>query len=74
RARFEEAFWCEELGTYAVALDGAKQPCRVRTSNAGQTLFSGMVRQDRARRVAADLMSQKFFSGWGIRTVAVGEA
>ncbi|WP_050629661.1 amylo-alpha-1,6-glucosidase [Bradyrhizobium viridifuturi] len=74
RARFEEAFWCEELGTYAVALDGAKQPCRVRTSNAGQTLFSGMVRQDRARRVAADLMSQRFFSGWGIRTVAVGEA
>ncbi|MES5482341.1 amylo-alpha-1,6-glucosidase [Bradyrhizobium sp. INPA03-11B] len=74
RARFEAAFWCEELGTYAVALDGAKQPCKVRTSNAGQTLFSGMVREDRARRVAADLMSQKFFSGWGIRTVAVGEA
>ncbi|WP_076862600.1 amylo-alpha-1,6-glucosidase [Bradyrhizobium mercantei] len=74
RARFEQAFWCEELGTYAVALDGAKRPCKVRTSNAGQTLFSGMVREDRARRVAADLMSQKFFSGWGIRTVAVGEA
>ncbi|OKO70979.1 amylo-alpha-1,6-glucosidase [Bradyrhizobium sp. NAS96.2] len=74
RARFEEAFWCEELGTYALALDGAKQQCRVRTSNAGQTLFSGMVREDRARRVAADLMSQKFFSGWGIRTVATGEA
>ena len=74
RERFEQAFWCEELGTYAVALDGAKQPCKVRTSNAGQTLFSGMVRQDRARRVAADLMSQKFFSGWGIRTVAAGEA
>lgn len=74
RERFEEAFWCEELGTYAVALDGAKQPCKVRTSNAGQTLFSGMVREDRARRVAAGLMSQKFFSGWGIRTVAAGEA
>jgi glycogen debranching enzyme len=74
RARFEEAFWCEELGTYAVALDGAKQPCKVRTSNAGQLLFTGIVREDRARLVAADLMSQKFFSGWGIRTVAVGEA
>ena len=74
RERFEAAFWCEELGTYALALDGAKQPCKVRTSNAGQTLFSGMVREDRARRVAADLMSQKFFSGWGIRTVAAGEA
>ncbi|WP_342723325.1 amylo-alpha-1,6-glucosidase [Bradyrhizobium sp. B097] len=74
RERFEAAFWCEELGTYALALDGAKQPCKVRTSNAGQTLFSGMVREDRARRVAADLMSQRFFSGWGIRTVAAGEA
>src|SRR5258708_19689218 len=72
--RFEEAFWCEELGTYALALDGAKQPCRVRTSNAGQLLFTGIVREDRARRVASDLMSQKFFSGWGIRTVARGEA
>jgi glycogen debranching enzyme len=74
RERFEEAFWCEELGTYALALDGAKQPCRVRTSNAGQLLFTGIVREDRARRVAADLMSQKFFSGWGIRTVARDEA
>src|SRR6478735_1902476 len=72
--RFEEAFWCEELGTYALALDGAKRPCKVRTSNAGQLLFTGIVRQGRARRVAADLMSHKFFSGWGIRTVARGEA
>jgi glycogen debranching enzyme len=72
--RFEEAFWCEELGTYALALDGAKQPCRVRTSNAGQLLFTGIVREDRARKVAADLMRPHFFTGWGIRTVARGEA
>ena len=39
-----QAFWCEELGTYALALDGDKQPCRVRTSNAGQLLFTGIVR------------------------------
>ncbi|MBB5048921.1 glycogen debranching enzyme [Rhodopseudomonas rhenobacensis] len=73
-ARFEEAFWCEELGTYALALDGAKRPCRVRTSNAGQLLFTGIVREDRARLVAADLLGPQFFSGWGIRTVARGEA
>ncbi|MGV7214543.1 amylo-alpha-1,6-glucosidase [Bradyrhizobium sp. UFLA05-112] len=72
-ARFEDAFWCEELGTYALALDGAKRPCKVRTSNAGQLLFSGMIREDRARKVAADLMRPYFFSGWGIRTVALGE-
>jgi glycogen debranching enzyme len=72
--RFEAAFWCDELGTYALALDGAKQPCRVRTSNAGQLLFTGIVRADRARMVASDLMRPHFFTGWGIRTVARGEA
>lgn len=72
--RFEAAFWCEDLGTYALALDGAKQPCKVRTSNAGQLLFTGIVREDRGRLVAADLMRSHFFSGWGIRTVASGEA
>jgi glycogen debranching enzyme len=71
--RFEQAFWCDDLGTYALALDGAKRPCKVRSSNAGQLLFSGMVREDRARKVAADLMRPHFFSGWGIRTVALGE-
>jgi glycogen debranching enzyme len=72
--RFEAAFWCDELGTYALALDGKKQPCRVRTSNAGQLLFTGIVREDRARMIAADLMRSHFFTGWGIRTVARGEA
>ncbi len=72
--RFEEAFWCEELGTYALALDGEKRPCAVRTSNAGQLLFTGIVCEDRARMVAADLMRPHFFTGWGIRTVARGEA
>jgi glycogen debranching enzyme len=72
--RFEKAFWCDELGTYALALDGAKEPCRVRSSNAGQLLFTGIARQDRARMVGADLMRPHFFTGWGIRTVAQGEA
>ena len=72
--RFEKSFWCDQLGTYALALDGIKQPCRVRTSNAGQLLFTGIAREDRARMVAADLMRPHFFTGWGIRTVARGEA
>jgi glycogen debranching enzyme len=72
--RFEEAFWCDELGTYALALDGAKRPCRVRTSNAGQLLFTGIARADRAQMVATELMRPHFFTGWGIRTVAQGEA
>jgi len=72
--RFEEAFWCEEIGTYALALDGDKRPCRVRSSNAGHVLMSGLASCDRARRVADGLMRPQFLSGWGIRTVAMGEA
>jgi glycogen debranching enzyme len=68
--RFEQAFWCEELGTYALALDGNKRPCRVSTSNAGQVLYSGIASAERARRVVEALMSEPGFSGWGVRTVA----
>jgi len=72
--RFEAAFWCPEIETYALALDGDKNPCRVRTSNAGQVLFTGIASPDRATRVAHGLLQPRFFSGWGIRTVAIGEA
>jgi glycogen debranching enzyme len=72
--KFEAAFWCPELETYALALDGAKQPCQVRTSNAGQLLFTGIARPERASLVADGLLSARFFSGWGIRTLARGEA
>ena len=68
--RFEAAFWCEDIGTYAIALDGQKRPCRVRTSNAGQVLYSGIAAPEHAEAVMRDLMSPSFFSGWGIRTVA----
>jgi glycogen debranching enzyme len=71
--RFEAAFWCEPLGTYAIALDGDKRPCEVRTSNAGQVLFSGIAAPERAARISNLLLDQTFFSGWGIRTVASSE-
>ncbi|HEY0526591.1 MAG TPA: amylo-alpha-1,6-glucosidase [Stellaceae bacterium] len=74
RDKFEAAFWCEEIGTYALALDGKKQPCRVRSSNAGHTLLCGLASPERARRVAEALMDERGFSGWGIRTIANGEA
>lgn len=73
RRRFEAAFWCEDLSTYALALDGDKRPCRVRTSNAGHCLFAGIASEECARRVAATLTSEASFSGWGVRTVAAGE-
>ena len=74
RQNFESAFWCEELGTYALALDAAKQPCQVRSSNAGHVLLTGIASVHNARKVAATLMSPSGFSGWGVRTIAEGEA
>jgi glycogen debranching enzyme len=72
--QFEAAFWCPEIETYALALDGAKRPCAVRTSNAGQVLLTGIAHPARAALVAKCLLRPDFFSGWGIRTVARGEA
>jgi glycogen debranching enzyme len=74
RVRIEHAFWCDEIGTYALALDGAKQPCRVRSSNAGHLLLAGVASRERAGRVAEQLLGSAFFSGWGVRTVGAGEA
>ncbi len=74
KARFEAAFWCPDLETYALALDGEKSPCRVLTSNAGHALTTGIADPDRAARVAAQLMGSRLFSGWGIRTLGAGEA
>ncbi|HEY1505041.1 MAG TPA: amylo-alpha-1,6-glucosidase, partial [Stellaceae bacterium] len=70
----ERTFWIEEINTYALALDGQKAPCRVRASNAGHVLFAGLTSQARAEQVARALMAPEFFSEWGIRTVAHGEA
>ena len=74
RTKFEEQFWCDDLGMYALALDGQKRPCRVRTSNAGHCLFSGIASLQRGRQVAEALLSADFFTGWGIRTVACTES
>jgi glycogen debranching enzyme len=70
RRNFEEMFWDEDLGTYALALDGDKQACRVRSSNAGQVLFTGIAAPGRAARVISGLFEGDFFSGWGIRTIS----
>ncbi|MGB9363532.1 MAG: hypothetical protein WCA99_18150, partial [Candidatus Sulfotelmatobacter sp.] len=59
--------------TYALALDGHKQPCRVRASNAGHCLYTGIASPERARRVAETLLQPESFSGWGVRTLASSE-
>lgn len=73
KQRFEESFWCEDIGTYALALDGEKKPCRVRSSNAGHTLFAGICSNEHASTAARTLLAEDSFSGWGIRTLSSRE-
>lgn len=73
RTTFDAAFWCDNIATYALALDGDKRPCRVRSSNAGHALMSGIALPHRAAPLAVTLLSRDGSSGWGIRTLAQGE-
>lgn len=74
RRQFDDAFFDGKLGTFIMALDGEKRPCRVRSSNAGHTLFTGLAYPGRAPTVVRTLMSKPSFSGWGVRTVPATEA
>lgn len=74
RRDFNNAFWCEEIGSFALALDGGKRQCSVRSSNAGHALLTGLADFDLARRAAKTLMDAGSMSGWGIRTIATSEA
>ena len=71
---FHQRFWSEELSTYVLALDGQKRQCRVKASNAGHCLYTGIVDKRYARTVAHTLMTPNSFSGWGVRTLASSEA
>jgi glycogen debranching enzyme len=74
KAAFAEAFWCEDLGSYALALDGRKRPCRVRSSNSGHVLLCGLALPAHAQAVSQTLLTDDHFSGWGVRTLATSAA
>jgi glycogen debranching enzyme len=71
RQRFEQAFWCDDIGLYALALDGGKRKrrCQVRTSNSGHCLYNGIATPEHAKQTANTLLGNEMFSGWGIRTL-----
>ena len=68
--RFNEAFWDDDLGFYAYALDGEKRKVLTVASNVGHCLWSGIVPPDRARKVVERLMAPDMWTGWGIRTLS----
>jgi glycogen debranching enzyme len=70
RERIRDAFWLEELGTFALALDRDKHPIPTATTNAGHLLWSRVPAPDQARRLALRFLEPDFFSGWGIRTLS----
>ena len=71
---FHKQFWCAGIATYALALDGEKRQCQVKSSNAGHCLYTGIADRDCAGKVAGTLMNKGSFSGWGVRTLAASEA
>jgi len=72
--RFDSAFWCDELGMYALALDGKKRPCRVRSSNAGHCLYTRIALPSRIAALHDALVAPAMLSGWGVRTLGANEA
>jgi glycogen debranching enzyme len=74
KKQFQQRFWCDQLGLYALALDGDKQPCEVASSNAGHALWAGIAAPEHAARMARRLLEPDLFSGWGLRTLGTGQA
>ena len=73
KERFNRDFWLPDREFFALALDGEKRPVDSLTSNIGHLLWSGIVDEDKAEAVARHLMGDALYSGWGIRTMAVGD-
>lgn len=74
KRNFEKSFWIQGLNTYAIALDGKKNQCRVKSSNAGHCLFSKIADAQHARKVVEVMFAEDMFTGWGIRTLSSSEA
>jgi glycogen debranching enzyme len=74
RRRFHEDFWIADRAFFALALDGDKRQVDSLTSNIGHLLWSGIVDEEHAEAVVRHLMGEALYSGWGVRTMAVGDA
>lgn len=74
QAAVESKFWMEDQGFYGIAVDGDGALCAVRSSNPGHLLFCGLPSTERAAKVAEQLMTPAFHTGWGLRTLAQGQA
>src|SRR5512132_496024 len=74
KRRFNRDFWIEEGQFFALALDGDKHQVDSLTSNTGHLLWSGIVEDDKIEACVRHLLGERLFSGWGVRTMAEGDA
>ena len=73
KERFNRDFWIEDGEYYALALDGDGGQVDALSSNIGHLLWSGIVEESRAKKVAEHLLGPRLFSGWGVRCLAPGQ-
>ncbi|MFE7083366.1 glycogen debranching N-terminal domain-containing protein [Priestia megaterium] len=74
KKKFDEQFWMDDVSFYAIALDQNKEKVGTITSNPGHVLLSEMLNEEKVEHVASMLVSDKMFSGYGIRTMGEGES
>ncbi len=65
-----ERFWLADERTFAIALDGHKQPIQVVSSNPGHLLWSGILARERAAEVSQRLLQPDLLTPWGLRTLS----
>ncbi len=70
KKNIDKFFWCEDIEFYAMALDGKKRTCKVRSSNPGHLFFCQTVPLNKAKKIKDTFFEKHFFSGWGIRTLS----
>ncbi len=74
RDRFQRDFWMREHSFPALALDGEGRQVDALASDAGHLLWSGLLDKEYGELVGRRLLAPDFFSGWGVRTLASGQA
>jgi glycogen debranching enzyme len=74
KRRFNRDYWVEDGEYFALALDPDGRQVDALGSNNGHLLWSGIVDKTKAKAVARHLLGRRLFSGWGVRTLAEGEA
>ena len=70
KKRFNEVFWMDDLGYFALGLDSKKRQIRSIADNPGHCVACGLVDESLVHRTVDRLLADDMFTGWGIRTLS----